>query len=92
VSPRVHPAAIAPQGESESRSTSPVDSVILEDFHRQPEASLHYVYNHSGGTRRFRIQPTKRRMLFNFFEKRFEIIIYCRSERFKTEYITTAKN
>ncbi len=66
VSSRVHPGSTASQSEHESRSTSPLDSVILDDFNRQPEGTLNYMCSNSGGTRRFRIQPVNRRMLFDF--------------------------
>ena len=62
VSSRINPLPTV--DHSENRATSPVDSVILQDFHRHPEAAAHQVYSNTNRTRHFRILPTNERRLF----------------------------
>ena len=78
MSTRVNSVPINQPNENENRATSPVDSTILEDFHRQPEAALHQVYNNNNRTRRFRIQPTNQRKLFNYVKNISEGIFHFR--------------
>lgn len=69
MSTRVSPAPITQPNENQNRATSPIDSVILEDFHSQSGTSLSHVYNNNDQTRQFHIQPTNQRMLFNYVRK-----------------------
>lgn len=59
---KVSPSPICQQNKCENRTTSPIDTVILEDFHRRSGESLFHVYDNNDQTRHFHIQPTKRRM------------------------------
>ncbi|UJR37483.1 hypothetical protein I4U23_030186 [Adineta vaga] len=67
-SPRINPAPINQSNINTNRATSPIDSVILEDFHQQPGSATYQLHaNNNNQTRRFRIQPTnqQREMLEN---------------------------
>ncbi|CAF1391892.1 unnamed protein product [Adineta steineri] len=57
----VSPTPVIQQNNIEDRATSPVDSIILEDFCQQPEAASHQIYNNNDYTRHFRIQRINQR-------------------------------
>ncbi|CAF1418649.1 unnamed protein product [Adineta steineri] len=57
----VSPTPVIQQNNIEDRATSPVDSIILEDFCQQPEAASHQIYNNNDYTRHFCIQRINQR-------------------------------
>ena len=70
-SSRVSPILSSQQSETEERSTSPVDPVILDYFHRQPQAPLYFIYTNTDRTRHFQIRPTRNRMLVEPYLKTY---------------------
>ncbi len=65
------PTATIEEAQVEDRTTSPVDPVIIDYFHRQPKAPLYYVYSNSDRTRHFNILPTNLGMLSKLHFKSF---------------------
>ena len=63
-SSRITPAPIVSPTANPDRATSPIDPVILEDFHQQPGGAEYQISRNPDRTRRFRIQPANQRTLF----------------------------
>ncbi|CAF1367947.1 unnamed protein product [Adineta ricciae] len=61
-SSRISPAPTAPLNLNPNRATSPIDPVILEDFHQQPGGADYQISSNSDRIRRFRIQPANQRL------------------------------
>ena len=53
-----------PPNANPNRATSPIDPVILEDFHQQPGGADYQISSNNDRIRRFRIQPVNQRTLF----------------------------
>ncbi|CAF3343398.1 unnamed protein product [Rotaria socialis] len=59
---RKRPSSPVVHNERIDRVTSPIDSTILREFHRQPHVSPNHIYSNAGRTRRFHIQLNNPRM------------------------------